>query len=251
MIFPDPGVLSVLRKPVKRLLLLLICLLASCGARDPLPEFPRLMLWAWERPEHLGYINPAAAGVAYLARTVSWRDGQVASRPRLQPLDVPPGTALMTVIRLESAGPPLPDAAAIVEEVLKDANDPRSQALELDFDARASEREWYRDVVRRVRSGLYPSKELTITALASWCLGDPWIHGMPVADAVPMLFRMGAGQPREIGEFRVPLCRSSVGISTDELPYAVPHGRRLFVFNPRPWTEAAYRAALELQRKWR
>ncbi len=236
---------------MKRLLLVLTCLLASCGARDPLPEFPRLMLWAWERPEHLGYIDPARAGVAYLARTVSWRDGQVASEPRLQPLEVPPGTALMTVVRLESAGPPLPDAAAIVQEILKDANDPRTQALELDFDARASERQWYRDVLRRVRSGLYPSKELTITALASWCLGDPWLRGLPAADAVPMLFRMGAGQPREIGEFPVPLCRSSVGISTDEVPYAVPHGRRLFVFNPRPWTEAAYRGALELERRWR
>ncbi len=236
---------------MKRSLLLLTCLLASCGARDPLPGFPRLMLWAWERPEHLGYIDPRAAGVAYLARTVSWRDGQVASQPRLQPLDVPPNTALMTVIRLESAGPPLPDEGLIVEEILKDANDPRSRALELDFDARASERTWYRELARRVRSGLYPSKELTITALASWCLSDPWIRGMPVADAVPMLFRMGAGQPHEVVDFRVPLCGSSVGVSTDEMPYTVPHGRRLFVFNPHPWTEAAYRGVLDLARRWR
>ncbi len=238
-------------EPVKGFLLLLTCLLTSCGARDPLPEFPRLMLWAWERPEHLGYIDPRAAGVAYLARSVSWRDGQVASQPRLQPLEVPPATALMTVVRLESGGPPLPDAGLVVEEILKDANDPRSRALELDFDARASERPWYRELLRRVRSGLYPSKELTITALASWCLGDPWIRGLPVADAVPMLFRMGAGQPREIGDFRIPLCRTSVGVSTDELPFALPHGRRLFVFDPRPWSEADYRGALALARRWR
>ena len=34
---------------------------------------------------------------------------------------------------------------------------------------------------------------LTITALASWCDGDDWIDGLPVADASPMLFRMGRG----------------------------------------------------------
>ena len=237
--------------PVKRALLVLAFLLASCGARDPLPEFPRLMLWAWERPEDFHYLDPSRAGVAYLARTISWRDGQVASQPRLQPLDVPPRTVLMTVIRLESAGQPLPDAAAVVAEILKDANDPRSRALELDFDARVSERDWYRDLVRRVRSGLYPSKELTITALASWCLGDTWIREMPVADAVPMLFRMGASQPHEVGDFRIPVCRASLGVSTDELPYAVPHGRRLFVFNPHAWTEQDYRGALELARRWR
>ena len=235
---------------MKRPLLLLTLLLSSCGVRDPLPEFPRLMLWAWERPEHLNFIDPASAGVAFLARTISWHDGQVTSKPRLQPLDVPPRTALMAVIRLESSGT-LPDTGAVVTEILKDANDPRTGALELDFDARASERQWYRELVRNVRSGLYPSKDLTITALASWCLADPWIGNLPVADAVPMLFRMGAGQPREVGDFRVPLCRASLGVSMDEVPFAVPHGRRLFVFNPRPWSEEDYRGALNLARRWR
>lgn len=235
---------------MKRHLLLLTCLLASCGARDPLPEFPRLVLWAWEIPENLSYIDPHAAGVAYLARTISWRDGELASQPRLQPLRVPPGTALMTVIRLESVAPPLPDVNRVTREILKDANDPRTRAVEIDFDARASERRWYAELVRRVRAGLLPSKDLTITALASWCLGDPWIRGLPVADAVPMLFRMGAGQPHEVTDFRVPLCRSSIGVATDELPYAVPHGRRLFVFHPRPWTPEAYRGALQLARRW-
>ncbi len=35
---------------------------------DPLPEFPRVMLWAWERPEKLDFINPRETGVAFLAR---------------------------------------------------------------------------------------------------------------------------------------------------------------------------------------
>jgi hypothetical protein len=58
-----------------------------CGCRqrpDLLPGFPRLVLWAWERPERLEFLDPRSAGVAFLARTVSWHAGQITSHPRLQ-----------------------------------------------------------------------------------------------------------------------------------------------------------------------
>jgi hypothetical protein len=224
----------------------------SCGGRpDPLPAFPRVMLWAWERPERLGFIDPARAGVAFLARSISWRAGQVTSRPRFQPLEVPPGTRVMAVMRLDSFAPPLPDVNAIADEILTAAALPRVGAVQIDFDARASEREWYAALLRRLHERLPSGIPLTITALASWCLGDRWIASLPVADAVPMLFRMGAGEPREVRDFRLDVCRSSLGISTDEVPFALPHGRRLFVFDPRPWTPEAYRAAIELSRRWR
>jgi len=209
------------------------------------------MLWAWERPERLTFIDPREAGVAFLARSVNWRDGRINSRPRYQPLEMPPAAAVVAVIRLESDSPPLPAADAIAQEVLKIAALPRVQAIEIDFDARRSERDWYADLLRRVRQGLTPSIPLTITALASWCLGDTWIIGLPVADAVPMLFRMGAGEPRGAREFSVGVCRASLGISTDEPLYAAPHGRRLFIFNPRPWTPEAYRGAMQLAVRWR
>ena len=62
--------------------------------RDPLSVFPRVMLWAWERPEDLRFVKPDAAGIAFLARTL-WLDGNnVSARPRLQPLRFAPGTPL-------------------------------------------------------------------------------------------------------------------------------------------------------------
>jgi hypothetical protein len=194
------------------------------------------------------FLNPDAAGVAFLSRTVAWRNGVVDSRARLQPLRVPPRTALMAVVRLESQGGPPPDAAAIAREAAKAALDVR--ALQVDFDARRSERAWYRDVLERLRAGLPAGLPLEITALTSWCQGDRWTSGLPVSDAVPMLFRMGPGEGYDGGDFRNEMCRSSVGVSTDELPRAVPRGRRLFVFNPRSWTEDAYRGAVRLARKW-
>jgi hypothetical protein len=229
-----------------------LCVWCGCQrARDPLPGFPRLVLWVWERPERLEFLDPHAVGVAFLARTISWREGRIASEPRRQPLHVPPGTALMAVVRLESHGEPLPDLTAVSRDILDAAAIPGVRALQVDFDARRSEREWYARLLRELRRGLKPSMPLTITALASWCQGDGWVRGLPVDDAVPMLFRMGAGEPRGAHEFRVAECRSSFGIATDELPADLPAGRRLYVFHPRAWDEDAYRGAVRLAVKWR
>jgi len=235
------------------------CLLAACGRpADPLPGFPRVMLWAWERPERLEFVDPHAVGVAYLARTISWRRGMLDSWPRMQPLKVPPGTAVMAVVRLESWTPPsatdslrsLPDIEDVARPVLEDAANPAVRAVQIDFDARRSEREWYAALLRRLETGLRGKKPLGITALASWCLGDPWVRELPVSDAVPMLFRMGKGEPRQVGDFSSGVCRASVGVATDELPYAIPHGRRVFVFAPKGWTPEAYQAALLYARRF-
>jgi hypothetical protein len=73
--------------------------------------------------------------------------------------------------------------------------------------------------------------------------------GLPVAEAVPMLFRMGPGE-RPARTFRPQLCRSSAGVSLDEPLREPPSAARLYIFNPRPWTAASYRAALREVRKW-
>src|ERR1700687_4297711 len=54
-------------------------------------QMPRVVLWAWERPVDLRFINPRETGVAFLARTVYPRSSEVVVRPRLQPLDLPEG----------------------------------------------------------------------------------------------------------------------------------------------------------------
>jgi hypothetical protein len=234
---------------VRGMVLFALILLTGCGAvHDELPGFPKLMLWAWERPENMSFLDPDSAGVAFLARTISWRNGVLESRARMQPLQAPPATAFMAVVRLESGGGSPPDAESVAREAAKGALTAR--ALQIDFDATRSERAWYREFLKRLRADLPPQFPLEITALTSWCLHDDWIAGLPVGEAVPMLFRMGPGEGYSGGDFRDPLCRSAVGVSTDELPRAVPRGRRLFVFHPRPWTADAYQGALRLAREW-
>src|SRR5580693_3837629 len=82
-----------------------LLLLNACARRaDPLAGFPRVFVWAWERPEDLTWLDARAVGVAYLARTVCPRKDGVSVRPRMQPLRVPPNTVLMAVVRVESNG---------------------------------------------------------------------------------------------------------------------------------------------------
>ena len=216
---------------------------------DPLPGFPRVFLWAWERSENLEFLDPHAAGIAFLARTVWLGGAAVSVRPRLDPLRYPPGAVLMAVVRVEPRDSALPPAEEVSAAIAEAAQIPGVRALQVDFDATLSQRSFYRDVLVRLRRRLPPSTPLSITALTSWCESDDWIAGLPVAEAVPMLFRMGPGE-RPARTFRPPLCRSSAGVSLDEPLRQPPSAPRLYIFNPRPWTESTYRAALREVRQW-
>jgi len=216
---------------------------------DPLPALPRLMLWAWESPQDLRFVKPGDAGIAFLARTVWLHPDRAVSRPRLQPLRFNPGTRLMAVVRFESTGRGLPPAADVVREVLPALQLPGIGALQIDFDARRSERAWYAAFLRELGQAIPAGLPLTITALESWCDGDRWIADLPVADATPMLFRMGPGE-RVPTDFAEASCRSSIGVSTDEIPARVPRGRRVYFFHPGPWTREAYDAAVAQAWRW-
>ncbi|HKP86368.1 MAG TPA: DUF3142 domain-containing protein [Blastocatellia bacterium] len=224
-------------------------------------DFPGLILWAWERPEDLSFADPREVGVAFLARTIHLREDKTILRPRLQPLSVAHGTKLIAVARIESdrARPPALSAeqrARVVQAVIELARPETVAAIQIDFDALVSEREFYRDLLTDLRRELPPPVKLSITALASWCMGDNWLEGLPIDEAVPMLFRMGVGHPGvmarlEAGtDFSAALARHSLGISTDEPITALPAGRRVYVFNPRAWSEQSARGIIEEVRKW-
>lgn len=222
-----------------------------------LASFPQIILWAWERPEQLEFIDTRRVGVAFLARTLHLSDERVHVRPRLQPLRVPPETSLRAVVRIESdrhAAPRLSDAqrARAVEAIAELASREGVGAIQIDFDATVSERGFYRQLLFDLRARMPDRMPLSITALASWCTRDDWLTGLPIEEAVPMLFRMGADD-RQIrlhfaagGQLASPLCRSSVGISTDE-PFTFELNRpaRTYIFHPRSWTPSAVRPILE------
>jgi len=204
------------------------------------------MLWAWERPEDLRFIDPDRAGVAFLAGTARVGDKGLDFRPRLQPLRVSPQTKLLAVVRIEKSSNAVLNsiqAARTATAIARAGAQPQILGVQIDFDATQSERAFYRDVLTDLRKQLPPSTPISITALTSWCIGDDWMTGLPIDEAVPMLFRMGSGTNEVVSwmksghEFRQLACRDSLGISTDEPWKALPSGRRVYVFSPSPWTE--------------
>jgi hypothetical protein len=240
-----------MKTPLIVLAVTALAALAYHPARDPLPQFPRTVVWAWERPEKLDFIDPREVGVAFLARTIYIRDGMVSVRPRLQPLVVAPGTAIMAVVRIESQGAPSASRAEVEHAILEATELRGVRALQIDYDAKKSERDFYREVLVDLHRVLPSSMPLSITALASWCESDNWIANLPVAEAVPMLFRMGVGEAYHPGEdFRPGVCRSSVGVSTDEPLPEFPRGRRVYIFHPRSWSAVELRAAVHEVQRW-
>lgn len=232
---------------VSRCLLLAGCLALSLGtARDttfPTQSAQSVVLWAWERPEDLRFLDPRIT-VAFLDRTLVVRDRAVDSLKRRQPLRVPPTTPLVAVVRIEGRGA-LDDRglSRLSSEILESARVPGVAMVQIDSDAVRSQRASYTQLLREVRSQLPRGVRLSVTALASWCNDDPWIEPASVDEIVPMLFRMGLDARRittrlsEYSRWPVAACNGAIGVSLDERWRGLPPAPRVYVFNPRAWRE--------------
>jgi hypothetical protein len=208
---------------------------SKAPTRNRLDEnhFPHVVLWAWERPEDLRSFDPSRFAVAFLA----------------QPLDVAPQARLMAVTRIESEKLTGERAALsnaqrkkAVDLIMRTTQLRNVAAIQIDFDATTSERAFYRALLQDLRAQLPGNVPLSMTALASFCIGDRWLSELPVDEAVPMIFRMGADDKAiksllSGGEdFREPLCQRSYGVASDEpLDMQFKSGRRVYVFNQRSW----------------
>ena len=222
-------------------------LAAQFGCRQKANELPQYFLWAWERPEDLNFLAGTGFGVAFLAQTVALEGDAARRRPRLQPLKVPPQTYLMAVTRIAASRENTPAlSAAQLEEcaalVVATTQLPNVRAVQIDFDVAVSQRDFYRQLLTRVRALLPAAYPLSMTALASWCLGDTWLEGLPVFEAVPMAFRLGADNEnvrRYLAggtDYRAPLCQHSYGLALDEpLKAKFRPQRRFYFFNTRAW----------------
>jgi hypothetical protein len=225
-----------------------------------LSQLPAVILWAWERPEQLDFIDTQKVGVAFLAKTIYLRSDQAVSRPRLQPLALPADARIIAVARIESDRhePPTLSSSQITEtanEIAQLGSLPKVVMVQVDFDATSSERAFYRELLTELRSRLPTSISLSITALASWCKGDNWLDNLPVDEAVPMLFRMGVERRQFLSQlaagerFSSQRCQASAGVSTDEPLTQLPHVERLYVFNPAVWTPDDVNHLLETYNK--
>ena len=221
------------------------------AAQQALRSLPRRMAWAWERDEDLRWL-PRDAGVAYVATTVRIEGDGVTVRGRRNSLWLAPATMRVPVVHVDAstASPPELNSAqreAIVAEVLRAAQASPSKVVQLDFEARLSQRGFLRETVGDARRALPADVALSVTALASWCAGDRWMSDLPADEVVPMAFRMSrdSGVLRAMlarqGNFAAAECRVAVGTATDE-PLAGLTAPRRYVFSSRPWSFAAWQS---------
>src|ERR1700752_1868916 len=110
---------------------------------------PQLILWAWERPTDLRFIDKNRVGVAFLAKSIFLKGDDVQARPRLQPLELAPGTEVIAVTRIEADGATLSTAQrqGVVQAIADTASLPNVSEIQIDFDATKSERDFYRQLI--------------------------------------------------------------------------------------------------------
>jgi hypothetical protein len=218
---------------------LALVLLASCSRPQPPPVAapPKIVLWVWDRAEDLRFLKPGEADVAALMATIYLRNGRAESWHRKLPLHLPEGLKPLSVVRLESDGSALPPADAVQSHLFCF----RQEGLQLDFDFRASQLVWYRDLLRSIKSR---GVNLSMTAVASACM-DTAPAAEFANETVPMLFRMGPQRNAYLARLQkqgafAPGCRDSLGISIDEpLPWR-PAAKRIYVFNPNRWSRESF-----------
>lgn len=217
-------------------------------------DLPRFIVWAWDRPEDLRFLKPDEAGIAVLMAYVRVEGEQPARiERRKHPMYLTPKTPLIAVVRIETNKPrwtsdQRKQALNALNAVF---NDSVLKAVQIDFDATEIERSDYAALLQDLHRDLPKRTPISITALASWCMGDNWIRALPVEEAVPMLFRMGPDGPAarraiEAGDdLTEQLCRGAIGISTDEPLRVKDRPGRVYFFHPKPWTREAFDKATE------
>ncbi|MDZ4835544.1 MAG: DUF3142 domain-containing protein [Candidatus Melainabacteria bacterium] len=219
---------------------------------------PHVMLWAWETPSDLRWADPNEIGVAFLANTITLYENRIWMKPRMQPLKVAPNTFLTAVVRLERSRDRAPSLSEeqmdrVVAAVLQHSEVSGVKAVQIDFDARVSERPFYRGLLSKLRKQLPAEKELSMTALASWCIGDRWLEGTAADEVVPMFFSMGADEENVVSYLRNGRTvhsfnrQKAIGLaqSADKVNEALAgktgsatlKNRTIYLFSARSWTK--------------
>lgn len=242
--------------------LLALVALVSCRPIDTdkpvhpaLQELPKTIVWAWERREDLRWL-PSDVGVAYVASAVTLIGSRVHVAPRANTLLVRGDTLTIPVVHVDASWRERPSLDANQRKVLVDqvlmvarraAEQNAAQVVQLDFEARLSQRAFLADVVRDIRAQLPHTTALSMTALASWCLGDYWLASVPADELVPMVFRMGRDTDQLRGQlaqhgFKHARCKDAVGLATDEplLVKTALNAERRYFFSPTSWTQETW-----------
>ncbi|MBV6323710.1 hypothetical protein [Duganella violaceipulchra] len=227
------------------LLRLAMCalLLCHCAARA------QAVAWLWDEALLPAWSQPEAA---VLHRHILLSGDTARTRPRMRQPAMPAATRVTPVLHVEvsTVNPPRDieaSRAMIVRALLDAAADSTSGWVQLDMEAKPSQREFYRLLVKQLRGALSPQIKLSVTALAWWCRSPAWLDGLAADEVVPMFFRMGrdSASMRDIVEQSPATlhasCRAgSAGFSPQEpfTPQVAARYRKTYWFDRHAWKRA-------------
>lgn len=202
--------------------------------------------WLWDGPAMPAW---SEAHVAVVVQHVLLRGSEILVRPRPQAPRLGDTTRVTPVVHVELSllQPPVlaeRQREVIVEAVRRAAGHSSSGWVQLDLEARPSQRAFYVATLRALRAALPAQVKLSVTALAWWCRSPDWLDELPVDEVVPMFFRMGrdsavlrrllADEPRQLHQ----KCREgAAGFSMQEPVDAATSRRyaRSYWFDGRRW----------------
>ena len=221
---------------------------SSSGTTSATPDY---YLWAWRRAEDLSFIESGSAHAAIWTATIFIEDGRMSVERRTVPVTYPADIDIVAVTRLEIRGVYGVEMAMSVAAAILETGAPfRPVEYQVDFDTLFSQRSFYRLLLLELRN-IIGDAELSITALASWCLFDNWIAGLPIDSAVPMVYRLGNRRESIVTRLRAerafmePICAGNVGYSADEPAVWLRDLERVFLFHPLPWTRERFQAFID------
>jgi hypothetical protein len=207
---------------------------------------PPAIAWLWKDAAPPAW---SRARVAVVDRHILLSGASIRERKGAQPRHLPAGTEVTPVVHVEIdlLHPPASLAAArpaILAAMRGAAGATTSGWVQLDLEARPSQRADYRALVQEIRGVLPAEVKLSVTALAWWCRSPAWLDGLAANEVVPMFFRMGRdgeavrGLVAQKPAMLHPLCRAgSAGFSPQE-PFerdVVARYRQTYWFDYHGW----------------
>ena len=250
-------------------LIIFTCLnLASYGNLTCLKA--KLYYWVWDYNQDFTTIKlPRSTGVAYLAATIHVSSQAIIADSRHCRLVIPNNIPKISVIRIELANKidiknlkQKESINKINSLILKYADLNNVEAVQIDYDTRLNERDFYISLIKDLKTKINNQVQLSITALASWCLYDTWIKVLPIDQIVPMFFTLGNDTNNIIEYFKeskdinYAKCLNNIGISVNEEKLAklilkdVYKAKSrpkpvVFIYSPKAWDKNSLTKTLE------
>ena len=212
----------------------------------PQSEGHARVAWLWDNASPPAWSNTE---VAVVLQHIHLRGDDLLIRPRMRAPTLLPTTRVTPVVHVEisSLRPPRnieQRREDIVFAMQRAAQASTSGVVQLDMEARPSQREFYIALVHDIRAALPQEIKLSVTVLAWWCRSDQWMSQLAADEVVPMFFRMGrdadalrklvATTPQRLN----PRCaHGAAGFSSQEQfdDVTVQRYRRTYWFDNRRW----------------